>query len=108
MKDETRDALASIFGSDYMDFIASDQYAEILRARYGREGKGEGMNKVKVRIAVYVTADGKWNTIGWSEMGPGDHKIALDVLPDGPVSLHWVTAELPIPAPETVEGEVEG
>lgn len=59
------------------------------------------MSKVKIRIAVAITPDGKWNSCGWSE---GDDEelmgMAADPLGTGEAR-YWINTEVEVP--ETVE-----
>lgn len=51
---------------------------------------------VRVRIAVAVDKDGDWRAWGDVE----------EVVVFGGEALHWVEADIPLPQPQTVEGEV--
>ena len=66
---------------------------------------------VRVRIAVAVGDDGVWNSCGWG--GPNDTQkdveligIALEPMESGIVNVHWVEADVPVPASVVVEGNV--
>lgn len=63
---------------------------------------------VRVRIAVAVATDGskRWNALGYSGLDDARaSNYALEGLEtDGLV--HWVVADVPLPQPQTIEGEV--
>jgi hypothetical protein len=66
---------------------------------------------VRVRIAVAVGDDGAWNSCGWqfpkSETTDVELMgIALEVMEQAVVNVHWVEADIPIPVGVTVEGTV--
>lgn len=68
---------------------------------------------VRVRIAVAVTPAGQWNSCGFSRSS-GEREdddelmgLAIDPLDDTGEARYFVEADLPIPEPETVEGEVK-
>lgn len=64
------------------------------------------MKTVRVRIAVSVDPDGVWNSCGWSEGSDADKSgLAFEEQAYGG-ALHWVEADVPIPEPTTIEGEV--
>lgn len=65
------------------------------------------MATVKVRIAVAVRPNGVWSAEGRSNWS-GDFamRIATASLPDF-ATHYWLTAELPIPEPQTIEATVE-
>jgi len=78
---------------------------EIDRLRAGKP-KPQGKT-VRVKVAVAVDKNGKWNSCGWSN---GEEKdvcdLAVEPVDEGE-SLYWLTADLPIPEEQTVEAEVE-
>lgn len=62
---------------------------------------------VKVRIAVAVWAYGGWAAMG--EDGRADDLVLASFEEDydpKPSVIHWVTAEVPIPQPQEIAGEV--
>ncbi len=63
---------------------------------------------VRVRIAVAVDKDGKWSACGLPSYESWDEAMDcwVDDLAPGEAQ-YWVEATLPIPAIETVEGEVK-
>jgi len=62
---------------------------------------------VRVRIAVAVCPDGEWAAAGnWEYSGEAIRDIVfIDELP-GSESWHWIEADIPLPKPQTIEGEV--
>lgn len=65
------------------------------------------MEKVKIRIALAVTADGKWNCAGWSDGDEDDMMgLAVDALDPGEAR-YWITAEVDLPKTAEVEANVE-
>jgi hypothetical protein len=65
---------------------------------------------VKVRIAVAVDPDGDWNSAGWSKRdgqpaGEDAMELACDNVGTGE-RRYWIEAELMVPEPEDVQGEV--
>ena len=66
------------------------------------------MKTVQVRIAVAVDEDGDWHAIGSNGWDDSLSKAeAAHGWGSGQKALTWLTAELPIPAPQTVEAKVE-
>jgi hypothetical protein len=68
------------------------------------------MKTVRVRIAVAVDADGKWNASGWGTEHTFANDTAMDIVIEGVEdgeARYWVEAELQIPEEKTVQGEVE-
>ena len=70
------------------------------------------MKTVKVRIAVVLDEDGGWSANGWGGRGvpvPDNVQIisAVEFLAMPAAGRYWVNAELPIPEPTEIEGEVE-
>ena len=83
----------------------TEQWMDGIR-RAGEEAR-QKPRTVKVRIAVAVDSEGNWSACGWNDAAE-DMLLnpVLDTL--GPVSMwRWITAELPIPEPLEVAGEVE-
>lgn len=76
-----------------------------LRADHPVYGKVE---TVRVRIAVVVDDSGFWRAVG--ELGQIDADAVADATGhwdnDGPLSVSWVEAEVPVPEAVTVQGEV--
>lgn len=70
------------------------------------------MKTVRVRIPVAVDQKGQcvWSTGGTKWDNETNFKdtqdVALGYL-DGHYSIHWITAEVPLPEPAEVEGVVE-
>lgn len=62
---------------------------------------------VKVRIAVAVDPNG-WDWRAYGDAGLPDHAVMSSAVSTSCQKVFWVTAELPIPEPKEVEGEVEG
>lgn len=68
---------------------------------------------MKIRIAVYVAPDGKYNAGGHGNGVTGEHAEAGDLtylldFTDGNQNyLVWVTADVPLPVAAEVEGKVE-
>jgi hypothetical protein len=59
---------------------------------------------VRVRIAVAVNAKGEWDACGCSSMS--DEDMANEVLCEDSAGVVFVTADVPVPEPREVEGEV--
>ena len=76
--------------------------------RGAREREGESMKTVRVRIAVAVNEQGKWNAFGYSSSSDENSKqLAFECLDgEGVESLYWIEADLPIPSPTIIEGTV--
>ncbi len=71
------------------------------------------MSKTKrVRIAVAIDADGNWNSFGYGGKTAKQSdtylvRMALECLESaGPKAVHFIEADLPLPASVTVEGKV--
>lgn len=65
------------------------------------------MKTVKVRIAVAVDPEGKWNACGWSDMDEDRAmELACEPLQEGE-DRYWVTAELPILGVIVIKGQLE-
>jgi hypothetical protein len=64
---------------------------------------------VRVRIAVVVSEDGKWCAFGADHHEPGQSVKVADDYQFGAGKRHtvWVEADVPLPIPDTVEGEVK-
>ena len=63
---------------------------------------------VKVRIAVAVDRDGKWNASGWGKGSAYANGEAMDIAIEGVdegEARYWVEAELPIPEAETISAD---
>lgn len=61
---------------------------------------------MRVRIAVAVAADGKWNAAGWGN-DKDSIRAAGECFDGEPVQIHWVEADVPEFVPvTTVKGEV--
>lgn len=63
---------------------------------------------VRVRIAVAVNEHGHWNASGYFKWNKGEaRETALEGLDEpGAETIHYVEADVPIPAPQTIEGTV--
>ena len=62
---------------------------------------------VTVRIAVAVDTRGVWNAVGASTIDDGvAMDLAAEAVADGEAR-YWVTATLPIPEPQEIDGTVE-
>jgi len=63
---------------------------------------------VRVRIAVAVTESGCWEAIGYEGSGYSwvADRARSKFLPGVPLVVHFVEADLPLPASETVDGKV--
>lgn len=64
---------------------------------------------VKVRIAVVVANNGKWNAYAYSgaKSDKDNMDIALEGLEEDGEARYWVTAELAVPEEVNVQGAVE-
>lgn len=68
-----------------------------------RERKPE---TVRVRIAVAVDPDGDWHSCGSRGVEEADAKsFAYEGTEQFPI-ISWIEADIPIPKPQTIEGEV--
>lgn len=68
---------------------------------------------VKVRVAVAVDSDGNWRAHGWPAREPvalscESMQFAATSATRSGAIIHWIWADLPIPAPAEVEATVEG
>ena len=63
---------------------------------------------VDVRVAVGVDHGGYWRAEGWDNAGNDHAKELVSKRMDGPFSLFWLTATLPVPAEVCVVARVEG
>ena len=60
--------------------------------------------KIKIKIAVCVTADGQWNAVGWGFSGGESENAAvlMDITEDpleGDLRRYWIEAEVETPEP---------
>lgn len=69
------------------------------------------MKTVKVRIAVCVNSDGQWAASGWSTADKDQMEdVASDMLTEFPLgndTIHYITAEVPLPSSLELRGVVE-
>lgn len=69
------------------------------------------MKTVRVRIAVAVDPEGRWNACGWNRddgsVAPDKDKMeaAREMVDEGEAR-YWLEADLPIPTESTVEARV--
>lgn len=64
---------------------------------------------VRVRIAVAVDEEGRWNAAGWRSTNSDSlmQDIAVEGMDsDSIIALHWIEANIPLPIAEVIEGEV--
>lgn len=66
----------------------------------------------RVRIAVAIGQTGEWCSYGWSNSDQKSLRNMVvdnfyDDLKDGPPQVHFIEADVPIPAPQTIQGEVQ-
>ena len=65
---------------------------------------GGDVRAVKVRIAVCVTPDGKWNSCGWSDCDDDDMmNLCLDGVESGETR-YWVECLIELPEIKTITG----
>lgn len=71
------------------------------------------MKTVRVRIAVAVDANGHWSSSGWYP-SLSEHReearilrTAIENLDSDECVTHWIEADVPIPEPKTIEGNVK-
>ena len=68
-----------------------------------------GRETVRVRIAVAVNDVGEWTARGWLDADDEDAAFAARVSHAEPSSqIVWVEADIPLPRPQTIPGEVVG
>ena len=66
---------------------------------------------VRVRVPVVVDAKGNWGATGWSTDQTPDgekiyHILGWEVTSE-PSIAHWISADIPMPVPVEVKGEVK-
>lgn len=63
---------------------------------------------VRVRVAVAIDGEGRWNASGWSAaLGDDARDVAVDGLEgDGGYIVHHIEADVPLPVKQTIEAEV--
>jgi hypothetical protein len=74
--------------------------------------KPEPVKYKRVRIAVAIGQTGEWCSYGWSNSDQKSLRNMVvdnfyDDLKDGPPQVHFIEADVPIPAPQTIQGEVQ-
>lgn len=67
---------------------------------------------MKVRIAVLVAPDGTYQAGGWGNGKDGEHvrkcpPDLYDYMTTEPQAVYWITADVPLPAAQEIEGKVE-
>lgn len=66
------------------------------------------MKTVKVKIALAVDSDGKWNASGWSNPdGTPNTTNSMDIAVDGVAegeSRYWIELEVPVPEVKIIKG----
>ena len=66
----------------------------------------------KIRVAVAVGPDGGWFAAGCSDVSDANSvRHAFEFIPEKSYEgahLCWITAEIPIPTPQEIAGEVQG
>lgn len=65
------------------------------------------MTTVRVRIAIAIDVNGRWNASGWTDDGGAGKDVAIDGLEgDANYVVHNIEANVPVPQSQTIEGEV--
>lgn len=68
------------------------------------------MKTVRVRIAVAVSDDLSWSASGWSSNDKrydvAAKDSAVDSVPRSVCAVHFIEADVPVPEPMTISGEV--
>lgn len=61
----------------------------------------------RVRAAVAINGKGQYDISGWTDASNAD--LEMTVLEDfgGQPQVHFIEADVPIPAPQTIQGEVQ-
>lgn len=66
--------------------------------------------KKRIRIAIAIDENGKWNSCGWDSTAADHEKemqsIALDGELNGAVAQYWIEVDVPLPEIQTLQGEV--
>ena len=67
----------------------------------------ESRTTARVRVVVAVDSEGKWSAVGASHFNDDDARECCYIDDLGThLAYHWIEADVPIPAPQTILGKV--